>query len=108
MSPTDNDGNYKGTPGEDIQQRPALAPTETRNTVRAATSQKPETNVSRADAKGQAGLSPIANESNFDIRAVTPANVDEENKKSLEAAQKDADKVFADQDKARRSAESRR
>ncbi len=108
QSPTDNEGNYKGKPGEDIQARPALAPTETRNTVRAAGNTKPETNVSRADTKGMAKLTPEASNENFDIRAVPPTNIDAENVKILAQTQKESDKVFADQDKARRSADSRR
>lgn len=101
MSPTDDIGNFEGKPGEDIQMREPLAPTETRNAV-AATSMgtKLETNVSRADAEGQAALAPEAHADNFDVRAVRPENIDKENQKRLDESQAEADKISDEQDKA--------
>lgn len=103
--PTDKKGNFTGTPGEDIQLRDPLAPTETRNTVVSAThSHKPETNANRSIAAHMEKVAPGVAD-NLDVRAVAPANVDKDNLKGQADAQKTADKISADQEKARLKAQ---
>jgi hypothetical protein len=101
-SPTDKSGNFTGTPGEDIQAKPPLAPTETRNTIVAAShGQKPETNMNRSIADHMEKVAPNVTGSNLDVGVVAPAVVDEDNVKAVSDAQGEADKITRQQDKAR-------